>query len=817
MSYRLIRCSALVLAAGSAAYLSSGARAGVPIDSMWNTAADGLWGTASNWNPVGVPNNTGPTEYNASITVGGAPYTVDLDLDVVLNNLTIDNALGDATLRVNGFNLTMNEGMFVSNNNIITGGGIGEITLGATSTSVFSGARFMGVAAVHSRGNITYAGAGDEFCDTDVDHDGPTTIEGPGTVTLNLGTIFRVNSTGILNLNNANSITTAMGTPSIVNDGTILRGVDGATFTIDSVPLTNNGTIRVDSGTLRFSGASAVLTNPGTLDIESTRTLELAAGATLSNFSAGALTGGIYNVKGTFRLDTGGTGIDTIDANVTLDGATAAIENADTSDALANTDTIATTGALTLLGTRSITTGGDFDNQGSITIDAGSTFEVPAGSALNNFDNAGTRTLTGGSFEVRGTGVLRFDAGGMGIDTVDAELILDVPEGSNPIRNAADSSAIAAIDTIADNGRIELQGGFDYSTASSFFVAANGELTIGEGSIFTVPNVGGNLLVNFGGNVIQDGSFEVRGILRAPGLAVQTIGALGNPSQIVLDSQLFDGMDPVPHFQDNANNNSDAFAALATIETGSSLTLANGAMLSVPGALTVRGSLNIRGAGPGPLRGTLLPSSLTIGGELTQESGAFELGGGVLNLGDNFLLGESATLAGSGNVNFIVDLQRGVNPGVLVWDGDVAPGAITGDVTGRLDIDGTVELSDTASFTVQLGGLIAGDSHDQLAITGVADFNGPDGRQGAGGNLGTLHVELVGGFLPNVGDEFVVLTFGERDGEFDRVFLPDLPGNLEMDAVWSVDRLTLIVTPSPAAFGLGAVALGWISRRRRLD
>ncbi|MBL8744716.1 MAG: hypothetical protein JNK58_00005, partial [Phycisphaerae bacterium] len=702
MSLRLIGCGAVVLAAGSVMSLPSAARGGVPIDASWLNAADGFWGTPGNWDIGAVPNNMGMTEYNAFITVGGAPYNVDLDLHVIINNLTIDSPLGEATLRLNGFNLTLIGGLSASNSNLILGDGVSVITLEAGSVSTTSGVEFMNVGHLFSRGNITYAGAGDEFCDTDVDHEGTTTISGPGTVALNNGSVFRVTSTGLLNLNNSNSINTAMGGGSLVNDGTILRGVDGATFTIDGVPLSNNGTIRVASGALAFSGGGAVLSNAGTLEIEASRTLELVSGATLSNFGAGTLTGGVYNVKGTLRFDTGGTGIDTIDAEVILDGAASAIQNSDTSDALANTGAVTASGSLALKGSRSFTTGGDFDNAGTVAIDPGSTFEVPAGSMLNNFDAGGSRTLSGGRFEVRGTGVLKFDAGAMGIDTIDAELILDAPQGSNPVRNSADGSAIALLDTIGNNGRLELASGFDFTTASSFAVAADGALVLGEGSVFEVPNVGGNQLVNFGGNVIQDGSFEVRGVLRAPGLAVQTIGNVGNPSQIVLDSQLYDGMDPVPHFQDNANNNSDAFSALQTIEVGSSLSLRNGAMLSVTGGLTVRGTLNVSGSGPGPLRGTLLPSSLTIGGALSQERGAFELGGGVLNLGGDLVLGEEAMLAGTGQVNFVVNEARGGAAGSLLWNGTIAPGAITGDVTGALDIDGGVSIGPAGAFEVSL-------------------------------------------------------------------------------------------------------------------
>lgn len=811
MSLRVIRKSAVIVAAGSALGLAGFARAGTPIDTSWLTATSGFWNTPGNWDTGVVPNNMGMTEYNAFLTIGGAAYTIDLDVDVTVNSITMNSPLGEATLRLNGFNFTAKTGLDASNNNVIRGDGAGVLTLDTGSSSTFNGVAFMNVAHVFARGPVHYAGAGDEFCDTDVDHDGPATIDGPATVMLNNSSIFRVSTTGTLNLNNAGAINTMMGAPSIVNDGMILRGVDAASFAIDNVPLTNNGMIHVTTGTLQFTGAGAALSNAGTLDVDDARTIELVSGATLTNFAAGSLTGGTYNVKGTLRFDTGGTGIDTIDADVTLDGAGSAIQNADTSDALANTSAVAAGGALKLKGARDFTTGGDFDNQGLVAIDPGSTFEVPAGDALNNFDPVGTRTLSGGRFEVRGTGVLQFDAGAMGIDTVDAQLIIDVPQGSNPVRNSASGSALTNIDTIADNGRFELGSGFDFTTASSFAVAADGELVIGEASIFEVPNAGGNQLVNFGGNVIQDGSFEVRGVLRAPGLAVQTIGAVGNPSQITLDSQLFDGMDPVPHFQDNANNNSDAFAALQTIETGSSLTLRNGAMLSVPGALTVRGSLNVSGSGPAPLRGTL-PSSLTIGGDLMQESGALQLGGGELNLGANFMLGEDATLAGSGNVNFGAG-ARGVPSGHLVWDGAIAPGAVTGDVTGALDIDGDLVISDSGALEITLGGYGPGETFDQLRITGVADL---DGQALDGAMLGELRVELSGGFMPVLGDEFDVMYFAARHGIFETYTGMDLGNGLSLEAVWSDDRLTLIVVPSPLTLGLipGVLALAGLRRRR---
>lgn len=804
------RCAALALVAGSALAVHPPARAGVPIDAAWLNAANGFWNTAANWDIAQVPNNAGMTEYNAFITVAGATYTADLDVDVLLNNLTIDSPLGEATLRLNAFNLDLNTGLNASNNNIIQGDGAGVLTLATGSVSTFTTVRFMNVAQVQARGTVHYAGAGDEFCDTDIDHGGDTDVSGPGTVILNGNSIFKVTTAGTLTLNNANSITTTMGAPSIVNDGLIVRATDPGAFTISGVPTANNGTIRVAEGTLLFSGLAAVLTNSGTLDIDAAKTLELASGAALSNFSAGTLTGGIYTVKGTLRFDTGGTGIDTIDADITLDGTASSIQNADTSDALANTDTIAAAGKLTLLGSRDLTTGGNFDNQGTVSIDPGSTFEVPMGSTLNNYDNTTARTLTGGRFEIRGTGQLRFDAGPMGIDTIDSELIINAPDTETPVRDSAGADALTNLDTIADNGLFEIDGGFTFDTAGSFTVAPNGRLTIGTDSIFEIPNTGGNQLVNFGGNVISDGSFEVRGILRAPGLAVQTIGLVGNPSQITLDSQLFDGMDPVPHFQDNTlpPGMNDAFSQLDTIETGSSLTLANGAMLNITGDLTVKGTLNVTGSGPGPLRGSTLPSSLSVAGNLNQESGAFVLGGGALTLGGNFLLGASATLAGTGNITFTTN-PRGTEPGHLAWNGTVAPGAITGDVTATLDINGSLAIAPDAQLRIDLGGLVPGDSYDQLRLTGLADLDGP----GRGANLGELHISLVQGFLPALGDAFDVMLFASHEGRFNAYLGMTLPNGLRLEPLWNSDRLTLVVVPAPQSIAAFATLL--LARRRR--
>ena len=171
--------------------------------------------------------------------------------------------------------------------------------------------------------------------------------------------------------------------------------------------------------------------------------------------------------------------------------------------------------------------------QVALAVGVDSEFVVPAGSDLNGFNLGGTRTLAGGRFELKGT--LRFDAGASGIDVIDTMLILDGDPAT--VLNSAGSSALAATTTIANNGCIELRGGKDFTTGGTFTVAPDGMLVVEAGSVFEVPNVGMNRLTNFDGGVISDGNFEVRGTLRAPNLAVTTIGVVGNPTNITLDGE----------------------------------------------------------------------------------------------------------------------------------------------------------------------------------------------------------------------------------------------------------------------------------------
>lgn len=782
----LIACAGGVLGAARTVH------AGVQ-DRFWASAVDGVWNVPANWSPVGVPNNVpGPTRFNAFLRVGGAAYTVDLDVDVALDNLTIDAPLGEATLRLNGFDMNVSGDFAVSNGNTVRGTGTGELTIDGAAEYV--AARFFNVPRIRHNGPVRFdsPGLGDTICDTDIEHAGLAEWTGAGDIALEGSSTWTTLAGGEFRIAGAGSIRSTMGTPRIENAGVIVKDA-GSTSIIESVGVTNSagGAVRIESGALTITGAGGSLRNDGTIDIEAGRTLEVVSGATLTNLAAGVLTGGVFDVAGTLRIDTGGGGIDTIAADVRLDGAGSAIQNQDTTDALASTSAVAATGRLALLGGRDLTTGGDFDNAGAVVVDALSEFAVPAGADLNGFLASGTRTLSGGNFEVRGT--LRFDTGEAGVDVIDAGVVLDGDAATVVSTSGADALATARV--VGDAGSLELRGGRDFTTAGTFTVAPDGDVVVGAGSVFEVPNVPGNRLTNFDAGVLADGNFDVRGTLRAPNLAVNTIGLVGNPSSVTLDGT-------ESRFESFSG---DALAALSTIETGSTLTLRNGRSLAVTGTLSVRGTLRIENAGP---RGVGAPTtSVRVDGDYVHESGTLELLGGVLEVGGVYEL-RSGTLSGFGTVDLsITSATRGGDDDTLYAQGAIAPGT-TASPIGALAIDGDLRLLDGSSVRVQLG---AAGVSDSVAASGLVDLDGA----ARGGTSPRLEISTLGAGVVRLGDFYDVVFWGTREGEFAHISGLDLGAGLRLEPIYLADRLRLVAVPGPGGALLGAIAGAFVIRRRR--
>ena len=139
------------------------------------------------------------------------------------------------------------------------------------------------------------------------------------------------------------------------------------------------------------------------------------------------------------------------------------------------------------------------------------------------------------------------------------------------------------------------------------------------------------------------------------------------------------------------------------------------------------------------------------------EAGAFRLGVGARILGTGTLVGD---VVNGG------EIRPGTSPGVLAIQG-----RYTQLATGKL--------------TLEIGSVAPGTGHDQLNVTGTATLGG------------TLALVLTGGYQPNVGDAFIVLSYSSFLGAFDTLTGRTVPNGRQFQPVHSAAGLTVEVITIP--------------------
>jgi T5SS/PEP-CTERM-associated repeat protein len=259
---------------------------------------------------------------------------------------------------------------------------------------------------------------------------------------------------------------------------------------------------------------------------------------------------------------------------------------------------------------------------------------------------------------------------------------------------------------------------------------ALGEATVtGAGSILTVNgpvDVGlegeGSLHIDDGGAVISDGYVSIGTLPPFPGEEGGGTGELtvtGPASMLISYDNVYAG------FQSAGTLNvldgaavicENGFVSTDSIQdpVGQALIQGSGSIWSMADMLYVRGSLNVSDGGVA-----------SAGSIQIEEEGQAE--------GDGTLFGPVVS-AGS------------IRPGISV---------------GTLTINGALTLEETSELLIELAGAEAG-SYDSLAVTDAAGISGG------------LTATLTGGFAPQIGDRFAVLTADDLTGSFDPVSLPDL-------------------------------------------
>ncbi len=260
-----------------------------------------------------------------------------------------------------------------------------------------------------------------------------------------------------------------------------------------------------------------------------------------------------------------------------------------------------------------------------------------------------------------------------------------------------------------------LQVGMNMVTLNSAGFARSGALTTIQGDgILAAPN---GLLLDNGDSLIGSGT------------VIAPIAA-GFGSRISVNEDELHLGDPTAL---------DGFFSDGVLEIGGQSVTLHDANAAVLGSLTTLGA--------GDFSGSLVAAN-----------------GAVLEFGKN--------LTGNGIVDTPDDPTTPlINNGAIVGDSPGRPVVLSGYVKGVGTLDNvTITGTDAPGFStarvyrgnvtyggtleIEIGGLDPGSQHDQINHSGQAGLGGE------------LRIERLGGFEPDVGDRFIILTFATRTGQF---------------------------------------------------
>jgi autotransporter-associated beta strand protein len=174
------------------------------------------------------------------------------------------------------------------------------------------------------------------------------------------------------------------------------------------------------------------------------------------------------------------------------------------------------------------------------------------------------------------------------------------------------------------------------------------------------------------------------------------------------------------------------------------------------------GSLVKFGAGALKLTG-----NSSYGGGTTVNGGSLSVDGSIVG---NANVNSGATLQGIGSVGGLVTIANG---------GAISPG----NSAGTLAV-GSLALNSGSQTKIELGGLSLGTQYDDIVSSGGVDLGG------------TLSVSLINGFTPELGNQFTVLTFSTRSGDFDSYTGLNVGGHLSLRPSFAPTSLLLTVRPT---------------------
>lgn len=315
-------------------------------------------------------------------------------------------------------------------------------------------------------------------------------------------------------------------------------------------------------------------------------------------------------------------------------------------------------------------------------------------------------------------------------------------------------------------------------TTDLFLVESAGRLKLGgEGSA-----VNGGVLAN--GEVTGTGRISQNLVISEPGRAaigstdhLLVQGVVGNQGAI----QMLGGTLQVNNtFNNMANGFVSGRGTIRAAATNSGIGLQNDGVVSFSGGFSdVFGDVNNRNNGRlmavGGATVTYHDDVVHNGAEIRTAAGSRTVFLGSLS--------GAGTFTGAGTVEVQGDLRPGNSPAMVTFAGDL-------------------ELGDTATTTMELGGLNRGSQYDSIKVLGTAYLGG------------VLDVKYLNGFQAGMGDTFRLFE-GNMVGTFSEVYLPTLQNGM----FWNTSQLYTLgqiqAVPEPGSIAAIAIGLGSILLRRK--
>ncbi len=409
------------------------------------------------------------------------------------------------------------------------------------------------------------------------------------------------------------------------------------------------------------------------------------------------------------NLSIRGTGTKTIDNRVLVNNGSGAWEN----------------------GNVRMTRNAVFQNDNSFNLEAGDrsiTFQSPDGGIMKN---NGTLTKTANlekatiNVEFHNNGTVNVETGELELkrSTISTKATFNTSAGnltsfkSGP--HTMDSVTVSGAGNadIIDSPVNINGGGLIVDTGSNFSVLGSGSSIDGDGDIMNNGNLDWNRA-----EIMGSGGFTNNGTLEIFGNNPKELGrSLTNNGQINWSEsgtlRIRDGItitNEAGATFDIQNNALLFFMAPAggTFENKGTITKSGGGTNFIDVPIVNNGTVDIQS------------DTLRFRTTLTNDTAGTIIGNGVLDLTH-----ENAVFFNNGSVN------PGASPGTLYIIGDFP-------------------MSSDASFSPELGGVLQSTDYDLLKVNGQAQLGG------------TLNISLINAYVPTIEDQFEVMKFDSRSGEF---------------------------------------------------